>query len=97
LAARQALEEQESRHAEEKLHLEQALREAETHGEPVRYGLLYGTGAELVRAVAEVLTAAGRAARGPGGHLEPMNIDDPCRLTCARDCTLVISVELPGS
>lgn len=59
LVARQALEEQESRHAEEKLRLEQALREAETHAEPVRYGLLYGTGAELVRAVAQVLTAAG--------------------------------------
>jgi hypothetical protein len=58
-AARQALEELDTRYAEEKLPLEQALREAEGRAEPVRYGLLYGTGAELVRAVAQVLTAAG--------------------------------------
>lgn len=59
LAARQALEALDGRYAEERLRLEQTLREAETRAEPVRYGLLYGTGAELVRAVAQVLTAAG--------------------------------------
>jgi hypothetical protein len=59
LAARQALDELDARYAEEKLRIEQALREAETRAEPVRYGLLYGTGSELVRAVAQVLTAAG--------------------------------------
>ena len=58
-AARQALEEVEARYAGEKLRLEQALREAKERAEPVRYGLLYGTGAELVRAVAQVLTAGG--------------------------------------
>ena len=45
--------------AEEKLRLEQALREAEGRAEPVRHALVYGTGAELVGAVAQVLTAAG--------------------------------------
>ena len=59
LVARQDLEELEARYAKERLRLEQTLREAETCAEPVRYGLLYGTGAELVRAVAQVLTAAG--------------------------------------
>jgi hypothetical protein len=59
LAARQALDELEAHYAAEKLRLEQDLREAQTRAEPVRYGLLYGTGAQLVRAVAEVLTAAG--------------------------------------
>lgn len=41
------------------MRLEQALHEAETRAEPVRYGLLYGTGDELKRAVAHVLTDAG--------------------------------------
>jgi hypothetical protein len=59
LAARQALEELEARYAEEKLRLEQVLREAEGRAEATRYGLLYGTGAALVRAVDQVLTAAG--------------------------------------
>ena len=59
MAARQALDELETRYAAEKLRLEQDLREARTQAEPIRYGLLYGTGAQLVRAVAEVLTAAG--------------------------------------
>ncbi|RAO63422.1 hypothetical protein LUPAC06_00148 [Micromonospora saelicesensis] len=59
LAARRSLDELEARYAEEKLGLEEDLREAETHAEPVRYGLLYGTGAELVRVVAAVLAAAG--------------------------------------
>lgn len=59
LAARQALDELEARYTAEKLRLEQDLREAETRAEPVRYWLLYGTDAELVRAVAAVLTAAG--------------------------------------
>jgi hypothetical protein len=59
LAARQALDELEARYAAEKLRLDQDLHEAQTHAQPVRYGLLYGTGSELVRAVAEVLTSAG--------------------------------------
>jgi hypothetical protein len=59
LTARQALDELSARYAEEKTPLEQALQEAETRAGPVRYGLLYGTGAELVHAVAQVLTNAG--------------------------------------
>jgi hypothetical protein len=59
MAARQALDELETRYAAERLRLEQDLHEARTQAEPIRYGLLYGTGDQLVRAVAEVLTAAG--------------------------------------
>jgi hypothetical protein len=58
-AARQALEELDARYAEERLPLDQTLREAETHARPARYGLLYGTGDELVHAVAQVLADAG--------------------------------------
>ncbi len=59
VAARKALDDLTARYTEEKVRLEQALREAETRAEPVRYGLLYGTGDELKRAVAHVLTDAG--------------------------------------
>ncbi len=58
-AARQALVDLEARYSAEKLSLEQDLRGAQTRAEPVREGLLYGTGSDLVHAVAEVLTAAG--------------------------------------
>jgi hypothetical protein len=59
LAARQALADLEARYAQEKLDLDEDLRQAESAAEPVRYGLLYGSGAELVTSVAAVLTAAG--------------------------------------
>ncbi|MDG4834204.1 hypothetical protein O7627_33610 [Solwaraspora sp. WMMD1047] len=59
LTARQALYDLEARYAEEKLRIEEELHEAKDRAEPVRYGLLYGSGAELVRAVAAVLNAAG--------------------------------------
>lgn len=59
LTARTALSDLEARYALERAHLEQELREAEQQAAPVRYGLLYGTGSELVEAVAAVLTAAG--------------------------------------
>ncbi|MEU7925121.1 hypothetical protein [Micromonospora sp. NPDC049107] len=59
LAARQALDDLEARYAEEKLRIEEELREAKDRAEPVRYGLLYGSGNELVRAVTTVLNAAG--------------------------------------
>jgi hypothetical protein len=62
LEARQALGEVESRYAAEKLRLEQDLRAATRRAEPIRYGLLYGTGGELVRAVAAALNAAGLSA-----------------------------------
>lgn len=61
-AARQALADLEERFADEKRQLDQALREAKEKAEPVRYGLLYGSGAELVDAVAQVLAEAGMRA-----------------------------------
>lgn len=59
IAARRALSDLEARHLEEKHQLEGVLREAETSAEPVRYALLYGTGHELVAAVAAVLADSG--------------------------------------
>ncbi|HCT80118.1 MAG TPA: hypothetical protein DGT23_26850 [Micromonosporaceae bacterium] len=59
LTARLALSELEERHAEERADLQQAVRAAEQRAETIRYGLLYGTGSELVEAVAAVMTAAG--------------------------------------
>jgi hypothetical protein len=59
LAIREALDELETGYAAEKLRLQQDLQKAETRADPVRYGLLYGTGAELVDAVWAVLAAAG--------------------------------------
>lgn len=59
LAARRALAELEARYVDEKAFLEQQLRDAEQHAEPIRYGLLYGTGDDLAAAVATVFTAAG--------------------------------------
>jgi hypothetical protein len=58
-AVRQALDELEMRYTTEKQRLDEDLRAAEARAQPIRYGLLYSTGAELVRAVAAVLTAAG--------------------------------------
>jgi hypothetical protein len=49
----------EARYTEDKLTLEGDLRRAEAAAEPIRYGLLYGSGADLVAAVEAVLTAAG--------------------------------------
>lgn len=57
--ARQALVELETRYAQEKTQLEDQLRLVSAAADPVRYGLLYGTGAELVAAVALVLRDAG--------------------------------------
>jgi hypothetical protein len=61
LAARQALADLQARYAQENLRIEENLRRAESAAEPVRYGLLYGSGTELVTAVATVLAAAGLA------------------------------------
>ncbi|GGZ40329.1 hypothetical protein [Streptomyces poonensis] len=58
-SARDALEDLEARYAAEKQRLEDELRRAKETAEPVRYGLLYGSGTELVHAVARVLTVAG--------------------------------------
>ncbi|MFI6098153.1 hypothetical protein ACIA8G_21545 [Lentzea sp. NPDC051213] len=58
---REALAEMESRYAEDRTHLENALAKAKTTADAMREGLLYGTSDILVQAVAEVLTAAGFA------------------------------------
>lgn len=58
-AVRQELAELEANYAAKKLRLEDELREAATRAEPVRDGLLYGTGKDLVNTVATVLEAAG--------------------------------------
>lgn len=55
----QELENLEKHYGEQKTHFEGKLRAARELAEPVRYGLLYGTGDQLVQAVTEVLTAAG--------------------------------------
>ncbi|MFE5964187.1 hypothetical protein [Streptomyces sp. NPDC056463] len=57
--ARQTLDNLEAQYADEKRQLERTLREAKEKAEPVRYGLLYGSGSELVNAVAQVLADAG--------------------------------------
>ena len=57
--ARQALADMETRHAEERAHLEAVLADAREAAEPLRNGLFYGTGDTLVDAVAAVLRDAG--------------------------------------
>lgn len=79
LTARQALEELEADYNEEKQRLGQALHEAEAQAEPIRYGLLYETGAQLVRAVADVLNAAG---------LHPIDLDEYLGDTKSADLLL---------
>ncbi|CAM5343965.1 hypothetical protein [Streptomyces griseomycini] len=59
--ARSALEELERRYLEDKARLEDELERARQEAEPVRSGLLYGSGSELEDAVAVVLRAAGFA------------------------------------
>ncbi len=59
--ARVALADLESRYARDKARLEQNLADAKAVGDPIRYGLLFGTGQVLVEAVAQALSAAGLA------------------------------------
>jgi hypothetical protein len=59
--ARQALTGLEASYAEQKAQLEDDLRAARDTADPIREGLLYGTGRQLEDAVAAVLTAAGFA------------------------------------
>jgi hypothetical protein len=61
LAARRALADMEWRHAQERARLESELQRAQMAAEAVRYGLLYGTGKELVDVVDAVLRQAGFA------------------------------------
>ncbi|MGA5437286.1 hypothetical protein ACPCIZ_31170 [Streptomyces cellulosae] len=56
---RSSLEELERRYLEDKARLEDELEQARQEAEPVRAGLLYGSGSELEDAVAVVLRAAG--------------------------------------
>lgn len=84
-AARQALEDLDARYAEERLPVEQALDAAEAQAEPVRYGLLYGTGDELVRAVAQVLADGGL-------HTEDLDKE----LGGTRSADLLVSVDGPS-
>jgi hypothetical protein len=62
LVARQALADLEARYTKDRLTLVDDLRRAEAAAEPIRYGLLYCSGAVLVAAVEAVLTAAGLTA-----------------------------------
>lgn len=59
--ARRDLAELDANYARDRKRLETELRHTVDDAEPVRHGLLYGTGAELVDAVATVLTASGLA------------------------------------
>jgi len=58
-AAREGIADMEAAYEAQKLRLEAELQEATDAAEPVRFGLLYGIGAELVAAVASVLSDAG--------------------------------------
>jgi uncharacterized membrane protein len=78
--ARRELAELEARYTADRTLLEQRLRDAEQRAEPVRYGLLYGTGDDLVAAVAAVLTAAG---------LDTVNLDE--ELGGTRSADLLVS------
>lgn len=57
--ARQGLADLEAQYAEQKARLEDELRQAQEAADPVRDGLLYGTGSELADAVGQGLSAAG--------------------------------------
>ena len=59
IVGRRALEELEISYAERRRELEGQLEQAKAEAEPIRNGLLYGTGGELVHAVAAVLGATG--------------------------------------
>lgn len=59
IAARRALEELNATFAEQHRDLESQLEQATAKADPVRNGLLYGTGTDLENAVAAVLEAAG--------------------------------------
>jgi hypothetical protein len=59
IAARRALEELKATFAEQQRDLENQLEQATANAEPIRNGLLYGTGTDLENAIAAVLEAAG--------------------------------------
>jgi hypothetical protein len=71
----------EIRHAEERTRLEAELARAAEEAEKIRYGLLYGTGSELVEAIATVLTTAG---------FTTVNLDDDLGGTRSADLLVTI-------
>jgi hypothetical protein len=79
--ARQALADMEIRHAEERTRLEAELARAAEEAGKVRYGLLYGTGSELVEAIDTVLTTAG---------FTTINLDDYLGGTRSADLLVTI-------
>lgn len=80
--ARQSLEDLEANYSEERQRLERELQEAKDKAAPVRYGLLYGSGSELVEAVAQVLAAAGLS-----------TVDLDAELGGTKSADLLVSVE----
>jgi hypothetical protein len=73
--ARTALEELERRYLEDKTRLQSECERARHESEPVRSGLLYCSGAELVAAVAVVLRAAGFAVTDLDAELGTQSAD----------------------
>lgn len=75
-AARQALAALEAQYAGEMQRIKEELHRAEAAANPIRYALLYGTGGELVKAVATVLTRAG---------LHAIDLDEELGATSSAD------------
>jgi hypothetical protein len=84
VSARRALDELDAEYAAERLRLEGELEQASTTAEPMRDGLLYGTGAALENAVASVLSAAG---------FETIVLDDLLDDTTSADLLVTYQVE----
>jgi hypothetical protein len=82
--AGQALVELEARYSTEKAQLEDQLRRASAAADPVRCGLLYGTGTELVAAVERVLKDAG---------FSTVNLDDLLGATTSADLLVTYAQE----
>ncbi len=82
VSVRRALSDVEMRYVEEKTRLEGELRRASAAADPVRYGLLYGTGEELVEAIILVLAEAG---------FTTVNLDDLLGSSTSAD--LLVSYE----
>ncbi|ORT49034.1 hypothetical protein KBI5_14765 [Frankia sp. KB5] len=85
LVARQELADLEAHYAEEKLRLKQQLLAAQAQAEPLRHGLLYGSGTPLVNAVHAVLTAAGM-------HVVDLDLE----LGATKSADLLVSLDDTG-
>jgi hypothetical protein len=84
VSARRALDELDAEYAAERRRLKDELEQASTTAEPMRDGLLYGTGAELENAVASVLSAAG---------FETIVLDDLLGDTTSADLLVTYQLE----